>query len=120
MTSPRHILMTADTIGGVWTYALELARGLTESGVRVSIAAMGGSLSREQRWEAQFPGLQVFESGYKLEWMEQPWQDVDAAGEWLLDLSQRLKPDVIHLNNYAHGALEWNAPVLMVGHSCVF
>jgi glycosyltransferase involved in cell wall biosynthesis len=37
----------------------------------------------------------------------------------LLSLSAQLQPDLIHLNNYAHGNLEWNAPVLMVGHSCV-
>jgi glycogen synthase len=28
-------------------------------------------------------------------------------------------PDLIHLNGYAHGALPWRAPVLMVAHSCV-
>ena len=30
---PRRVLMTADTVGGVWTYAIELARGLAERGV---------------------------------------------------------------------------------------
>ena len=120
MISPRHILMTADTVGGVWTYAVELARGLTANGVHVSLATMGAPLSREQRSEVQFNDVQVFESSYKLEWMENPWQDVDAAGEWLLDLDDRLQPDLIHLNNYAHGKLDWRAPVLMVGHSCVY
>lgn len=120
MISPRHILMTADTVGGVWTYAVELARGLTANGVHVSLATMGAPLSREQRSEVQFNDVQVFESSYKLEWMENPWQDVDAAGEWLLDLNDRLQPDLIHLNNYAHGKLDWRAPVLMVGHSCVY
>ena len=120
MIPPRHILMTADTVGGVWTYAVELARGLAANGVQVSLATMGAPLSGEQRREVQADDIHVYESSYKLEWMENPWQDVDAAGEWLLDLNRRLDPDLIHLNNFAHGNLDWDAPVLMVGHSCVY
>ena len=37
----RRILMTADTIGGVWSYALELAQGLVRHGVEVALATMG-------------------------------------------------------------------------------
>jgi hypothetical protein len=37
----KKVLMTADTVGGVWTYALELAAGLGEHGVEVAIATMG-------------------------------------------------------------------------------
>jgi glycosyltransferase involved in cell wall biosynthesis len=111
--------MTADTVGGVWTYALELSRGLVKLGTQVSLATMGAPLTSDQRCEARQTGVDVYESAYKLEWMEQPWADVGLAGEWLLSLAAQLQPDLIHLNNYAHGNLEWNAPVLMVGHSCV-
>ena len=31
-----QILMTADTVGGVWTYSIELARSLEEHGVKVA------------------------------------------------------------------------------------
>jgi glycosyltransferase involved in cell wall biosynthesis len=120
MTGPSHILMTADTVGGVWTYAMELSRGLVREGTRVSLATMGAPMTSDQRREARRAGVDTYESAYKLEWMEQPWADVDRAGEWLLDLSAKLQPDSIHLNNYAHGNLEWNAPVVMVGHSCVY
>ena len=47
-------------------------------------------------------------------------EEVDAAGEWLLDLENRLQPELIHLNNFAHGDLSWNAPVVLVAHSCVY
>ena len=43
---PRRILMTADTIGGVWSYALELAQGLARHGVEVALATMGRVPSR--------------------------------------------------------------------------
>jgi glycogen(starch) synthase len=114
------VLMTADTIGGVWTYALELSHGLAHHGFRVVLATMGEPPSPSQRAELQgIQGLELCESTYRLEWMPEPWSDVDAAAPWLLGLEQRFKPSVIHLNGYAHGALPWRAPVLMVGHSCV-
>ena len=117
---PRKVLMTADTMGGVWTYALELARGLAEQGIEVALATMGSPMSELQREMAgRVPRLKVFESAYKLEWMEDPWRDVERAGDWLLGLEERFSPDLIHLNGYAHAALPWNAPKLVAGHSCV-
>ncbi|HVV00592.1 MAG TPA: glycosyltransferase family 4 protein [Verrucomicrobiae bacterium] len=120
MKHPTRILMTADSIGGVWTYALELAAELGNHGIEVAMATMGAPLSAAQRREAvEISNLEVFESGYKLEWMENPWIDVAAAGDWLLSLEETVKPDVIHLNGYAHGSLPWSAPCLLVAHSCV-
>lgn len=120
MMRSTKILMTADTVGGVWVYALELAQALTTHSCEVALAAMGGYLSSSQvREAARIPHLTVYESDYKLEWMDDPWTDVDEAGAWLLALGQEVQPDVVHLNNYVHGALPWSAPVLMVGHSCV-
>lgn len=116
----QRILMTADTIGGVWTYALELAAALGKQGIQVALATMGTPLNRQQWASAkQIHSLEVFESSFKLEWMEDPWEDVKKAGEWLLHLEQQIQPDVVHLNGYAHGSLPWQTPVLMVGHSCV-
>jgi len=116
---PR-VLMTADTVGGVWTYALELCRALGRRGVEVALATMGAPLDPTQAAEAaSLPGLQVYESTWRLEWMHEPWSDVDAAGEWLLDLERQTVPDVVRLNGYCHGSLPFTAPVLVVGHSCV-
>lgn len=116
-----RILMTADTVGGVWTYALVLADALQRYDVEIALATMGTPLSSEQQAAASATeNVEIFESEYQLEWMEAPWDDVEAAGEWLLDLETRLDPDLIHLNNFAHGALDWRAPVLVVGHSCVY
>ena len=56
---------------------------------------------------------------FNLEWMTHPWRDVDRAGDWLLALAERTRPDVVHLNGYAHAALPWDAPVLAAAHSCV-
>lgn len=119
---PRRVLMTADTIGGVWTYALELSRGLIDQGVDVVLATMGAPVQPRQREAIRKlgPGIQLFESPFKLEWMDNPWLDVAAAGEWLLALEREHCPDIIHLNGYVHAALPWSAPTLVVAHSCVF
>ncbi len=114
------LLLTTDTVGGIWTYALELARALEPRGVEIALATMGLPLNAEQ-WEAarRLPNVEVFESAYKLEWMEDPWEDVHRAGEWLLEIEDRFRPDVAHLNSFVPAALPWRAPKLVVGHSCV-
>ena len=118
---PNTVLMTTDTVGGVWIYALEMARSLGERGVQVVLAAMGDRPSPVQLdAAASISTLKLESRPYKLEWMQQPWDDVRESGEWLLDLEAAYNPDIIHLNGYAHGALAWSAPVLIVGHSCVW
>jgi len=121
LRQPVHsVLMTADTVGGVWTYCMTLARALRQHDVSVFLATMGAPVSEDQRRQADaLENVTVFESTYRLEWMEEPWEDVQRAGDWLLELEQRIEPDLVHLNGYSHGALEWEHPTLVVGHSCV-
>src|SRR5690606_34197804 len=96
---PERILLTTDTVGGVWTYAMELARALNQRGVAVELATMGTALSPAQRKAAAaLPRTRVHESTYRLEWMADPWDDVGRAGEWLLELEASTRPDVVHLN----------------------
>ncbi len=116
----KRVLMSADSVGGVLSYAEDLCRGLSASGVEVLLAVMGGKLDPRQR--AAFDaieGVRIEDSDYALEWMEDPWDEVSEAGVWLLELADRFAPDVVHLNGYAHAALPWTRPVLVVGHSCV-
>lgn len=113
--------MTGDTMGGVWTFTLELARALGPHGIEVMLAAMGAELSDAQREQAaQIQNLRLCTSGYKLEWMTDPWRDIEAAGDWLRELEAQFAPDVIHLNTFGHGTLPWSVPVLLTAHSCVF
>ena len=120
-TAPVKVLMTADAVGGVWTYSLELADALSARGVEVSLAVMGGAPSAGQRTElarvAASRSARV--RPFALEWMEDPWQDVERAGDVAAPLAERLEPDIVHLNGYVHAASPWAAPVLVVAHSCV-
>jgi glycogen(starch) synthase len=114
------VLMTADTVGGVWTYALDLADALAPHGVDVVLATMGRAMSDGQREQLRASSIaEVHESGYALEWMDEPWADVDRAAGWLLSLEETVAPDLVHLNGYAHAALPWRVPTVVVAHSCV-
>jgi len=114
------ILMTCDTIGGVWQYSLELIRALAPHGVEVALATMGQPPDDSQIQQAQrLANAQLHVGDFKLEWQSSPWVDVARAGDWLMQIASRFKPDVIHLNGYAHASLPWGRPVLVVGHSCV-
>lgn len=117
----KRILISTDTVGGVWTYTCELSRALSDLGVEVFVAAMGpeDSLERTATLEGA-QGVTVFQRALRLEWMEHPWEDVRSAREWLRELELRYQPDCIHLNQFACGHALHEAPVLIVAHSCVF
>jgi glycogen synthase len=116
----KRILMTGDTVGGVWTFTLELAEALAHQGIDVVLASMGGEADSAQRADAaRIPGLTLRTTGFKLEWMEDPWEDVAESGRWLLGLEREYQPDLVHLNTYGHGSLAWGSPVVLTAHSCV-
>jgi glycogen(starch) synthase len=115
-----RVLVTADTVGGVWTYAADLARELAARGIQVALATLGAPLSPHQRQQvAGDARITLFESHWRLEWMQDCWDDVDAAGHWLLELERSFTPDLVHLNQFSFGALPFRAPKLVVAHSCV-
>jgi glycosyltransferase involved in cell wall biosynthesis len=108
--------MTADAVGGVWTYANELITSLNGLGVDVDLAVLGPAPTDAQR--RRLPDLASYhQRPFRLEWMEEPWEDVERATDWLLELAGDV--DLVHLNGYAYAAAEFDVPVLVVGHSCV-
>lgn len=121
MAGDRNIkvLITTDVVGGVWTYCMELCRTLAD--VEFHLVTSGGKLSIAQNREAaQLENVVLYETEYKLEWMSDPWNDIDTSGAWLLQLEERIQPDLIHLNAFAYGALPFRAPKIVVAHSDVF
>jgi len=110
------VLISTDTVGGVLTYTAELAAALEAAGDEVVVATLGPPLRPGQR---QLLPKRVHESEFRLEWMEDPWDDVAAAGEWLREIEAEERPDVVHLCSYAHGAESFRAPKVVVAHSCV-
>lgn len=117
---PARVLMTADAVGGVWQYALELGRGLCRGGTRVVLAVMGPEPTPDQvAAAATIEGLSLRHRPYRLEWMRGCERDLADAALWLADLEAEFAPDIVHINGYAHATGSWRAPGVVVCHSCV-
>jgi glycosyltransferase involved in cell wall biosynthesis len=112
------ILMTADTVGGVWTYATGLASTLAASGNGVYLVSMGPRPRADQR-EMLSTAVRLIETDLALEWLDPEGVDLGRAREFLGALDRLIKPDIVHLNSYREASFEWRAPLVVVAHSCV-
>ncbi len=115
----RRVLMTADAVGGVWQYSVDLATALGARGIETTLAVMGPAMTESQSDELVRRNLRFVEAPFKLEWAESPWDDVERAGEWLLALESVIRPDIVHLNGFCHASLRWKSIPIVVAHSCV-
>jgi glycosyltransferase involved in cell wall biosynthesis len=116
---PSRILMTADAVGGVWTYALDLVEALAATGMRTVLAVTGPVLAEDRRRADAVPGLTLECGPFPLEWMPQPEAELQRANAWLLGLAARHRPELVHLNGYAPALLSWEAPTVLAAHSCL-
>ena len=115
-----HILMTADTVGGVWIYARELVSGLIKRGHRVTLISLGKIPNAAQvRWMKDLPRLDFRPTTFQLEWMQDSQREIAASTEYLKKLVTEVQPDVLHLNQYCYGALNSEVPRVVVAHSDV-
>ena len=72
-----HVLMTADTVGGVWTYTQELVSGLERRGIRVSLVSMGALPTPKQTaWMEGLPSLNYLPTRFRMEWMQNSEKNV--------------------------------------------
>lgn len=115
-----RILITADVVGGVWSYAEELVDALLARGHEIVLAAVGGEPgARQWQWLAGRPDIHFADLNYPLEWMPEPEPGLSESLGALCDLVARTAPDLIHLNQFYYGATDLGAPTLVVAHSDV-
>jgi glycosyltransferase involved in cell wall biosynthesis len=115
-----RLLITADAVGGIFSHALELARALTRRGACVTLAVLGPALDAVQRSNVgEIDGLELEEHGGALEWMDDPWRDVDDANRWLSSLARRVRADIVHLNGFSQALAEFTVPRVVGAHSSV-
>ena len=116
----RHVLMSADAVGGIWTYALDLGAALVRRGDRVTVAVLGPAPDDMRRREATARGLKVFGLEHAPDWLAADEKAVHAAGAALARLARRERADLLHLNHPALVAkTRYDQPVMALGHSCV-
>jgi glycosyltransferase involved in cell wall biosynthesis len=119
--APLRVLLTADAVGGVWPYSLELARGLSRLGIGTVLAAMGPPPDAEQRRQAaSVPGLELVDTGLALDWLAEDALTLRHAGRAVATLARDTGVDLVQLNAAALAAdAEFPVPMVAVHHSCV-
>lgn len=115
-----HILVTADTLGGVWTYTRELVTGLVRRGERVTLVSFGNIPTPAQtRWMDNLKNFEYRPTAFKLEWMLDSEADMAASAQYLEAVAEETRPDLLHLSQFYYGSLACDVPRVVVAHSDV-
>jgi glycosyltransferase involved in cell wall biosynthesis len=120
-----RVLMTTDTVGGVWTFSKEMASQLLAGGHQLALVSYGREPSREQRGWCQRVRQQhgnVFlyhASSAPLEWMNDNQRAYELGERVLLDVARRFRPDLLHTSQYCFGRVPLSIPRVITAHSDV-
>jgi glycogen synthase len=112
-----HVVVTTDTLSGVWTYTRELVTGLIGRGVRVTLVSFGEiPMPSQTTWMENLPELDYRPTAFRLDWMQYAEQDLRDSSAYLTDLVHELQPDLLHLNQMCYGNLPVRVPRIVVAH----
>ena len=118
--APARIVLTTDTVGGVWRYCLEIAAGFTARGASVTLVAMGPPASDTQRAEvAALPNVALLQTRLPLDWLADSAADLAQASHALATIARQCSADSVQLHTPALAVANWPAQVVAVVHSCV-
>jgi glycosyltransferase involved in cell wall biosynthesis len=116
----RHVLMTADAVGGLWVHASSLAQELARRGWTVTLVTLGPAPREDQFLPfLRYPQIELEFTNLELEWQDPQGRDRDRALDFLARLGERVQPDIVHINGYREALAGWRAPVIVGAHSCV-
>lgn len=115
-----HVLMTTDTLGGVWVYTRELVTGLCRRGCKVTLVSLGKLPDPGMTRWLRALDVELLPTAFKLEWMDNAQEDTMAARQLIADMVRELHPDVVHTNQFAFANLTADTPTVLVAHSDVF
>ncbi len=120
-----RILLTTDTVGGVWTFTQELSTVLLSRGHSVALLSFGREPSA---WQAQAckhlcacygERFHCEASAAPLEWMEGNHRAYSEGSAALLALANSFQADVVHSSQFCFGDLPLAIPVVVTAHSDV-
>jgi glycogen(starch) synthase len=112
-----HVLVTSDTLSGVWTYTRELVSGLTNRGHRVTLVSFGEiPFPQQTAWMDSLQGLEYHPTAFRLDWMDDGERAFADSSAYLLELCREVKPDLLHFNQLCYGALAIDIPRVVVAH----
>jgi glycosyltransferase involved in cell wall biosynthesis len=115
-----RVLVTADTVGGVWTYTRELVTGLARHGVQVTLISLGEiPTPRQSAWMEGLEGLDYRPTAFRLEWMQEAQRDVEQSVRFVEAVIREVNPDLLHFNQYCYTGVGTDIPRVVVAHSDV-
>ena len=120
-----RILLTTDTVGGVWTFTQELAAVLLLRNHSVALLSFGRQPSASQaeecnRLRARYgTSFRYGASAAPLEWMESNERAYSEGTAALLALADSFQADIVHSNQFCFGDLPIAVPVVITAHSDV-
>jgi glycosyltransferase involved in cell wall biosynthesis len=112
-----HVLVTTDTLSGLWTYTQELVTGLANRGVKVTLVSFGDiPLPEQTSWMSSLEGLEYHPTAFRLHWMQEGEFDLRESSAYLTELVREIRPDLLHLNHVSYGSLRVDTPRIVVAH----
>ena len=120
-----RVLITTDTVGGVWTFSRELTNGLLDRGCSVCLASIGRAPSDTQfSWISEMLGRHPTRFQFEvvkapLEWEPCNEDAFTSGAPALLRLARDFAAEIIHSNQFCFGALTTDIPVIVTAHSDV-
>jgi glycosyltransferase involved in cell wall biosynthesis len=117
----RRVLLTADAVGGVWQYALDLAGGLAAAGIEATLAVLGpGPDAAQMHQVGRIERCRVLPTGLPLDWTAASAAEVNEAGRELAAIAVGTGADLVHLHSPAFAAGgRFDRPVVASCHSCM-
>jgi glycosyltransferase involved in cell wall biosynthesis len=121
MSKPDHVLITLDAVGGVWRYAIDLARGLGAIGTRTTLLGFGPPPTREREAEVEaMDAARLVWSDQTLDWMAGHDDDLAGIAPVIEEVAEREGVDLLHLNLPSQASsLSRKRPIVVASHSCV-
>jgi glycosyltransferase involved in cell wall biosynthesis len=120
-----RLLMTTDTVGGVWRFTQELTSGLLEAGDAVALVSFGREPSAAQQLECERLNALWGESFFyvscdtPLEWMQENHRAFGEGAPVLARISRQFEAELLHTNQFCFGATRLEIPTVVTAHSDV-
>ena len=117
---PDRLVITTDSVGGIWRYCVDVAGELERRGTRVTIAGFGPSPARGQLREVAAAGAEVAWLEAPLDWTVEGPEGAERGATALDQLLRERRPDLLHLNAPPLASrLRAPVPRLVAAHSCL-
>ncbi len=120
-----RLLMTTDTVGGVWRFTQELTSGLLEAGDAVALVSFGREASAAQQLECERLQALWGESfsyascDIPLEWMRENHRAFGEGAAVLARMSGEFQAELLHANQFCFAATRLDIPTVITAHSDV-